>query len=88
MKWALEFAIDGTLYRNYFKYILQVQTMCLCVKPYRDNTIRCLDELVPAGNVEKAEPERASGESDLMTDNLGLTYVAVRNSDFERFSTK
>ena len=46
------------------------------------------DESVPAGNAETEDPERSPEEPDHMTDNLGLTYVAVRNCDLERFSAK
>ncbi|MGP8254676.1 MAG: hypothetical protein ACLQMU_03195 [Methanoregula sp.] len=62
--------------------------MCLCVKPYRHNTTRLCDESVPSGNAETEDPKRSPEEPDHMTDNLGLTYVAVRNCDLERFSAK
>lgn len=60
--------------------------MCLSFQPYRDNTGRCLDEPVP--DTEKTVLERSHTLSEFMTDNLGLTYVAVRNCDLERFSIK
>jgi hypothetical protein len=62
--------------------------MCLCVKPYRHNTTRFCDESKSAENAETEDPKQSPEESDLMTDNLGLTYVAVRNCDLERFSAK
>ena len=62
--------------------------MCLCAKPYRHDMTRFCNESIPAGNAETEDPKRPPEESDLMTDNLGLTYVAVRNCDLERFSAK
>jgi len=38
--------------------------------------------------VEEPEYEQDMQKQDLMTDNQGLTYIAVRNCDLERFSTK
>ncbi len=62
--------------------------MCLCIQPYRHNTARCLDKEVPEGDGRQAEEERLPKGTDSMTDNLGLTYIAVRNCDLERFSVK
>jgi len=62
--------------------------MCLCVKPYRHNITRFRGESKPAGNAETEDLEQSPVDSDLMTDNFGLTYVAVRNCDLERFSAK
>ena len=50
------------------------------------NKIRCLDDPVPAA--KKPEQGRLSGITEIMTDNQGLQYVAVRNCDLERFSAK
>jgi hypothetical protein len=46
------------------------------------------DEQVPARTAENEESERSPGVSDLMTGNWGLTYVAVRNCNLERFNAK
>ena len=46
------------------------------------------DEHAPARTAENEEPETSLGVPDIMTDNRGLTYVAVRNCDIERFSVK
>jgi hypothetical protein len=56
--------------------------------PHRHDTIRSLDEQVPAGTDKTAEPARSQEEPELITDILGLTYVAVRNCDLEKFSAK
>ena len=62
--------------------------MCLCFQPYRHNTSRCLDDPVPPGDAGHSVTERLPKGSDMMTDNLGLTYVAIRNCDLDRFSVK
>jgi len=62
--------------------------MCLCLKPYRHNIGRCLDDPVPPGDAVQAVMERLPKGSDMMTDNLGLTYVEVRNCDLDRFGVK
>ena len=61
----------------------------LCVYPFSPTGI------TPAGALmnrflipKKRYLERSHTLSDFMTDNLGLTYVAVRNCDLERFSVK
>jgi hypothetical protein len=46
------------------------------------------DERAPARTAKNEEPEPSPGVPDIMTDNRGLTYVAVRNCDLERFSVK
>jgi hypothetical protein len=38
--------------------------------------------------VEEPESDQDMQEQDLMTDKQGLTYIAVRNCDLERFSAK
>ena len=60
--------------------------MCLCLKPYRHNTSHCLDDQIPPGDT--AIQEQLPKGSDMMTDNEGLTYRAVRNCDLDRFSVK
>jgi hypothetical protein len=62
--------------------------MCLCLQPYRHNTLRCLDDQVPPEETGQTEPKRLLKGSDMMTDNRGLTYMAVRNCDLDRFSVK
>jgi len=62
--------------------------MCLCVQPYRHNTRHLPDEQAPAGTAKHEKPEPSPEVPDLMTDNRGLTYMAVRNCDLERFSVK
>jgi hypothetical protein len=62
--------------------------MCLCVQPYRHNKAGCLDEPAPSSNAKKAEAGRLPLVTDIMMDNQGLNYVAVRNCDLERFSAK
>ena len=62
--------------------------MCLCIQPYRRETTRFLDVESPPGDVEELEPDHHSRGIESMTDNLGLTYIAVRNCDLERFSVK
>ncbi|MFA7695231.1 MAG: hypothetical protein WCX63_06830 [Methanoregula sp.] len=56
--------------------------------PYRHDTIQSLDEQVPAGIDKMAESARSQEEPELMTDIRGLTYVAFRNCDLEKFSAK
>ena len=62
--------------------------MCLCLQPYRHNTRRCPDDQELPGETRHAIPEMAPKGADIMTDNRGLTYMAVRNCDLERFSAK
>ena len=62
--------------------------MCLCLQPYRHNTRRCPDDQAPPGETGQADPDTAPKSADMMTDNRGLTYMAVRNCDLERFSVK
>jgi hypothetical protein len=62
--------------------------MCLIAQPCRHNKARCLDTPVPVSDPTTAEPGRQPGVADVMTDGQGLNYVAVRNCDLERFSTK
>jgi hypothetical protein len=41
----------------------------------------CLDDQTPPEEPERIKP-------DMMTDNRGQTYMAVRNCDLDRFSVK
>lgn len=38
--------------------------------------------------VDRIQQETCAPVPDLMTDNRGLTYIAIRNSELERFSEK
>jgi hypothetical protein len=62
--------------------------MCLCVQPYRHNTRHLPDEQAPAETAKNEKPEPSPEVPDIMMDNRGLTYMAVRNCDLERFSVK
>ena len=62
--------------------------MCLCIQPYRRETTRFLDVESPHEEFHKIDHDHHSRGIESMTDNLGLTYIAVRNCDLERFSAK
>jgi hypothetical protein len=62
--------------------------MCLSAQPYRHTRTLLPDKPVSVSDTERAEPWLQAAEVDVMTDNRGLNYVAVRNCDLERFSAK
>jgi len=60
--------------------------MCLCVQPYRHNTRLCIDDPRPERNDKNSSP--GLNDCDILIDNHGMTYIAVRNCDLDRFSVK
>ena len=59
--------------------------MCLCLQPFRHDTSRLCDER------DSGTPEPVTDEFDgpgVILDDRGLTYVAVRHCDIDRFSAK